>query len=407
MWTIASLNLSAVPGSQAYMNDGLPVVGTPRNTVGSSYRLMIAPYGYVDITDAGPQPSGPAPDQLAVMTQPYWYASNATLSLTVASNGSLSVSGDGNSFAVPLVAFPPISANDIALVDQMVKQKILPYQQLVGGARPFSAVAALAKTFFPWTPYDYQLALALYDWTTADFFRMDVFNYFRFTAYPGQPLSAPDIVHAIWTSSWSPYTPKDAPFMNSMMMIPALSEADVALQYEKVNQQLQTYLDALKRVTAAALDAMPRTSYLSKPKLYSGQVDVSNLSIETFPVYFTQYPGNAGPPPMNMAMPLPQALTTFMQPGQLVNLKSFMSFTDSLEEAIKYSNGIVVEMSPQKDPPTNWNWLQCAYITALSNEVDKTEYLFMPGSQFIMGQSSQQTYDGKNYTVIQMSEWTL
>ena len=53
MWTITSLiDLWAVPGgAQGYVNDGLPVVNTTRKTTGSSYRLMIAPLGYVDMTD--------------------------------------------------------------------------------------------------------------------------------------------------------------------------------------------------------------------------------------------------------------------------------------------------------------------------------------------------------------------
>jgi hypothetical protein len=188
------------------------------------------------------------------------------------------------------------------------------------------------------------------------------------------------------------------------MMTPANSEADVAKQYSQANAQLLTYIEALKRVTAAANYAMPRTSMVSKPMLYSGQVDVSNLPESTFPVYFQQYPGNAGPPPMNMAMPLQQALTGFMQPRRLVTLKSFMSFTDSFDDAVTYSNGIVVAMSPEN---AAWIWKQCAYITPLSNESDKTEYLFLPESRFVMGNSSQQTYDGKTYTVIEMSEFPL
>lgn len=405
MWTITSLTLPENTG--AFMSDGQPVVNSPRNTTGSSYRLMIAPLGFLDITDIGAQPSGPAPDQLVFESRPYWYTGDATMALSIAANGAVTVNGDGNSFSVELLSYPEISTDDVAIIDQMVNIDILPYQQLVGGARPFSAVANLASIFFPWTPYYVQLALALYDWTTADFFRMDVFNFYRFINYPGKPLSAGNIVNAIWTSNFPPYTPSDGPFMNSMLMTPVTSEKEVAQQYQQVNKDLQFYIEALKRLTAAAVYSMPRTSYISKPKLYSGQVDVSNLPIGTFPVYFTQCPVNAGPPPMDMQMPLQQALTGFMAPNSIVNLKSFMSFTDSLEDAIHYSNGIVVVMSPQTVTPTTWTWRQCAYITALSNEAGKTEYLFMPGSQFIVGKSSKQTYNGRNYTLIEMSEWTL
>lgn len=49
-------------------------------------------------------------------------------------------------------------------------------------------------------------------------------------------------------------------------------------------------------------------------------------------------------------------------------------------------------------------WEECAYITSLSDGATKTEYLFTAGAQFVMGTASQQTYNGKPVTVINMTE---
>lgn len=402
MWTITNLDLSAVPGAQAYMSDGLPVVGTARNGIGSSYRLMIAGLGYADFTEAGIEFHGPDSGILIINGSEFVWLGDATMAIAAAPSGGLTIVGSGNDQELsPMVwPFPPVNPNDIATMQAMVAQNLLPYP-LLPGERPFSAVEPLAGQYFPFSPYAYYLGLSLYDWTTADFFRMDIWNYYRYTALPGQPLDDNDIVNAIWTSAWKPYVPSDPNFMNSMMMTPANTEQEVAAQYPNVAEPLYRMLDALKRVTTSALISMPRTSVVSKPLLYSGQVDVSNLGEDALPVYFREYPGNAGPAGSPMGMPLAQALSSFMAPGQIVTLKSFMSFTDTLDDAVHYSNGILVEMSPAA---RNVTWRQCAYVTPFSNEADKTEYLFCPDSQFVMGTSSQQIINGKSVTVIGMTE---
>ena len=162
---------------------------------------------------------------------------------------------------------------------------------------------------------------------------------------------------------------------------------------------LKANLDALKRVTSAALQAMPRTSVFAIPALYSGQVDVSNRPA-AFATYFLEYPGNAGPPPTPMGEPLNQALAGFLNEGSVVTLKSFLSTTDTQSDAANYANGILLQIAPN---PGSVVWGQCAYVTPLSNEATKTEYLFGPGAQFLMGPSGPQTIGGKTLMVIQMT----
>jgi hypothetical protein len=179
------------------------------------------------------------------------------------------------------------------------------------------------------------------------------------------------------------------------------TEREVTAEYERVAGTLRGMLDALKRITTAAVRSMPRTSGLAVPRLYSGQVEISNLGEPAFARHFLEYPGNAGPPPATMGMPLDRALRTFLAPGQTVTLKSFLSTTDSQQDALHYSNGILLQIDRAPSDPV---WPESAYITPLSDEADKTEYLFAPASRFQMSDSHQETIGGKLITVINMTE---
>lgn len=401
MWIINSLDLSSVPSDQGYMSDGLPVVGITRGGQGTSFRLMVTGLGYIDITDCGLQGSGSQPYLLFIASYAYWYSGpTASIAMTVTSSLQCAVIGDGNSLNVYFTPFPFFDPSDLDVVAEMAEAGLIPYPVLPADGRPYSAVAATAAAFFPFSASATEIGLTVYDWTTPDFFRMDVFNYYQYTMVAGEPLDGNDIVTAIWTTNWPPYVASDPNFMGSMMMTPATSEADVATQYQAVNVQLKADLDCLKRVIAAALQAMPRTTVLSIPALYSGQVDVSNLGTSAFATYFLEYPGNAGPPPAPMGEPLNQALAGFLSAGNVVTLKSFLSTTDTQNDAVNYSNGILLQITPNGGSVV---WGQCAYVTPLSNEATKTEYLFGPNAQFLMGPSSQQTINGKTLTVIQMT----
>lgn len=401
MWTIVNLDLSAVAGAQAFMSDGAPAVSVARGGAGSSVRLMVSGLGSLDITDLDEQGGGPQPWLLIVGQQAYWKGDNAALSIVVGPGGTCSVSGDGNAFNVQLVPFPPVDERDLELFSQMATSGFLPYPDLPPDGRPYGDVAQTAAAMFAYSPAAMDLGLSVYDWTTPDFFRMDVFNYYRYIALAGAPLSDGDIINAIWTTNWPPYQPSDAQFMASMLMSPCYSELEVQVQYDRFSAELKILLDALKRITVAAVQSMPRTSILSIPALYSGQVDVSNLGAGAFATYFLEYPGNAGPPGTPMGMPLEQALETFLAPDQPVTLKSFLSTTDSEQDALRYSNGILLQLTPD---PSRAVWTDCAYVTPLSNEATKTEYLFVPGSRFLMGKSWQETMGGKTITIISMQE---
>ena len=402
MWTIQQITVTGGAPSDAYMSDGKPVVGTRRGPEGASFRLYIKGRGMLDITDTGHQTGGYGYWQLVFNNQIYWYDGDGAPVIWIGSDGFFRVTGNGHTITGRLLPLPEISESDMTILQEMRQKNLIPYSApLQPGQRPYADVEAIAKNYFSFSKYWSELGLTIYDWTTADFFRIIMYHLYRYTAVAGQPLADTNIIQGIWTSNWPPYTPRDPYFMASMLMKPSYSVQEVAEQYHRVKSQMRIYMDALMRLTHSAMYAMPRTSTLSKPMLYSGQVDISNLGESAMAVHFRQYPGNAGPVGAPMGMPIDEALQGFMEPGSLLTVKDIISFTDSADDARKYSNGIIIEMSPPRGVVV---WPQCPYITPLSNGSDKTEYTYPPGSQWKITGSRKETHNRKGYTVLSVTD---
>lgn len=396
MWTIVSLSSEDGSKLESNMSDGLQVIGVQRGEIGTSYRLYIYDQGMLDLTTI--------PQQVDINGQKYSYTETALLNITIdTSNQTYTVTGDGNNIHGNLLEFPSISEQDLAAIEYMKQLQVIPYGSVGHGQRPYDEVEPIARPYFQFSPQHYNLGLCVYDWTTADFFRMDIFNFYRYTNIdsPLPQLSKDDIVRAIWTSNWPPYTPQNPTFMGSMLMKPATNESEVADQYDDVHVELAEILDRLQRVTTAALQCMPRCSVLSVPKLYSGQVDVSNLGSNALATYFEEFPGNAGPVGSPMGMPISDALQGFMSPGKTLTLKSIVSFTSSRKDACHYSNGIILEMDPPQDKAV---WPVTPYLTPISNEADKDEYLFPAGSQWMVVSSETRMFRNKEHTVIVLKD---
>ena len=92
------------------------------------------------------------------------------------------------------------------------------------------------QQYFPYTASSFQLAMCLYDWTTASFTRMVLMKIFQYTdiGTAPYPLDLDSIADAIWESNWGTYTPQNADYMHSFMMTPASSLADVQAQLNGV-----------------------------------------------------------------------------------------------------------------------------------------------------------------------------
>lgn len=397
MWAVDNIINNTSPQQAVAFSDGQPT-NTVRGPEGASFRLIVNGNGFLDFTDTGHQPGGPHYWQLIINGNIYWYDGQGSITVTLDDGGKYSVTGDGNSFSGTLEPLPDIDATDVSNFDWMVQNKYIPYQNIPDEpGKTTEELKALGLQYFPFTPYSFELAMSVYDWTTADFTRIDFMRLFTYTGVANDPLDMDSIANGIWTANWPPYTPQDKDYMNSFMMVPADSLADVQTQLQAKAPTLQTMNVSESNIIVAAIRSMPKTSVISKPKLYSGQVAISNLGTSHFATYFQELPANHDSSLPPLEMDLNTALSTFLAVGNTITLKSFLSFTDSFEDAEHYSNGIIIIVSP---PDEAVIWEQTTYITPLSDGPDKTEYLFQPNTQFIVQDIQTVSSGSKNYTQI-------
>jgi len=395
MWAINHVTNNTLPLAAIGFTDNQDI-NAVRGPEGASFRLVISGVGFLDFTDTGNQPGGPHTWQLIINGNIYWYDGQGAIDLTINGNGSYTVTGDGNDFSAKLTPLPLVSPADINNFNWMMKNKYIPYQNIPDEpGKTTEEIRKLGQQYFPYSEYSFELAMSLYDWTTADFTRIDFMRLFTYTGLVTKPLDMDSIANGIWTANWSPYTPQNKDYMNSFMMQPADSLQNVKEQLSEKALSLSVHNISESNVISAALSGMPRTSCISVPKLYSGQVAISNLGTEHFATYFQELPANSNATLPPLQMPLADALSSFMAIGNVITLKSFMSFTDSFQDAQHYSNGIVIIVSPPDGVAT---WESATYITPLSDGPDKTEYLFQPNTKFIVNDIQKVVIDDKKVT---------
>ncbi|KZV93126.1 hypothetical protein EXIGLDRAFT_54381 [Exidia glandulosa HHB12029] len=399
MWHIASiLNLGA---AQLWFSDGMPIHAA-RGGVNSSSRLIVGGQGFLDVT----QICGDSVlldfnshSFMATHSESVAFAACASnesssipLELALRGHGLFTVVMPGSrksthaasgSVAGKLKPLPVVSSYDAAFIDEMISRKVIPYQNIPDApGKSADELRALGKQLFPFSPYSYQLAICIYDWATASFTRLVFMKIFEYTDLRGNPLDMTSIAQMIWASNFATYTPQNPDFMKSFLMEPSNSLADVRRQLDIVVPELRRLSDVENRVLAAAFQAMPRTSVLAKPQLFSGQVDIFQLGVEHFGIEFLQSPLNAGPIGKPLVMPFANALSSFAAPGKVITTKMVYAFTDSFNDALHYSNGIVIVMNFPDDG--SWVWEAANYVTPLSDDAAKIEYDFPPGTSFLV-----------------------
>ncbi|UVH52474.1 hypothetical protein P0D91_00655 [Pseudomonas sp. CBSPBW29] len=397
MWQFQSIENPS--GASLWFSDGEPLE-VPRGGKGVSSRLIVEGQGFLDVTDfQNGFPNGPVMDMVNLNGQVFNYTPNPSVDLTLSlpGNGTFSATqvSKGITLSGQLKPLPVISAADVNDFNQMIEDNYVPYQNIPDAPGKTTAqIAALGLQLFPFTPYSFQLAMAVYDWTTASFTRVVLMKIFEYTSIGSAPypLDQASIAAAIWESNWGTYTPQNVDYMNSFMMVPANSLQNVQNQLAQVAPALQTFSDVENRLLCAAFQSLPRTSIVSEPQLFSGQVDISQLGTEHFGIEFLQCPLNDGPVGTPLQIPLEVALDTYIQVGQVITSKMVWSFGSSLEEAMQYQNGIVLTANPPNDA---WVWDTVSYITALSDDPTKIEYTFAPGSSFEVLAVAQTTVQGK------------
>jgi hypothetical protein len=286
----------------------------------------------------------------------------------------------------------------------MIDERFIPYQNITDApSRPIAEIKAMGRQLFPFTPHYFELAMCLYDWTTASFVRMVLFKIFQYTGVSSgiasrpHPLDRESIALSIWQSNFSAYTPQNADYMRAFMMEPADSLENLTAQLNAVMEQVYALNEIENRLLAAALEALPRTSIMSKPRLFSGQVDMGQLGMERFGVEFLECPLNEGPVDVEMAISLEDALTSYMAVGKTVTTKMAWSFTDNMADALHYSNGIVLVLDPPSEARV---WDAVSFVTPLSDDPDKTEYVAAPGTKFEVKSVWYTVVLGRNVTMI-------
>lgn len=399
MWNLNVSNNTS-PQQTIVFSDGLPATQN-RGERGTSYRLMVLNIGYIDIIDCGY--SGDLVYVYNIFFNGIYYEQLVpgllpiTIDITINNDGTFSLkTHDGSIISSSLSPFPTTSQTDIDSFDWMMQNKYIPYQDIPDEpGKTTEEIIKLGLQYFPFSKNSFELAMSLYDWTTADFTRIDFFRIFMYTA-AGQELDLNSIAEGIWSANWGEYTPHNVYYMNSFMMQPASSLQDVQNQLNDKKSALLINNESELNIIESALTGMPRTSCIQVPKLYSGQVAIGNLGSQHFATYFYEFPYNSMPG-TPLEMPLDEALNTFIEVGKPLTLKSPMAFTNSLDDAMHYSNGIVLIVSPQNNAVF---WKDATYITPLSDGPEKIEYIFHPKTGFLIQDIEVKYINGKSITVI-------
>jgi len=388
-------------GADLWFSDG-GEVGAVRGGSGLSSRLIVGGQGFLDITDLI------LPNNITIDLNGYnIYGSATELLITI----GLRLPGDGTFTATAsdtvsgsLKPLPEISRDDIVFIDQKIKDKYIPYQNIPDApGKTDEQIRKLGEQFFPFTSHSFELAMCVYDWTTASFARMVFLKVFEYTGMepdPFYPLNKSEVAKMIWESNWGTYTPHDPDFMNSFMMVPADSLANVRAQLDAISEELQKFSTIQNRVLATAIYSMPRTSIFSKQRLFSGQVDIYQFGLDRFGTGFLECPLNTGPVSDSMTIDFETVLSTYVSPGNTITTKMVWSFTDTVQDAIHYSNGILLVANPPDD--NAWIWEQATYVTPLSNDPEKIEYIFPPRSRFLVLSVDRVTVEEKNLVVINL-----
>ena len=425
-------------GLELWFDDGKSVVGVLRGGPNVSCRLIAQTQGFLDITmvvlgnwdtaivdfngvtvvvDRVPAVSGDGqtPQDLRQTVLPFTLSFSGDGSFTAVLDESSPAAGDyplQESFSVRHFAsvfgsfkpFPDVSEDDVTVLREMISQKYVPYQNIPDAqGKPDEEIRELGARFFPWSPYSYELAMSVYDWTTASFMRMVLMKVFQYTSIDETPfpLDSASIALMIWESNWGTYTPSDKDYMHSFMMEPAESLEDVERQLAQVSPQLHQYSAVENRLLAAATQSMPRTCILAKPYLFSGQVDIYQMGIDRFGIEMLEFPGNAGPVGQMLEVEFATAIASFVKPGSIITTKMVWSFTDSIADAMHYANGIVLVAEPPPDA-NSFVWDIPTYVTDLSDSATKIEYIFPPETHFLVQSVEQAMVEGSSVQIIRL-----
>lgn len=381
MWVISSVRINSKRKTSYYLCDGLPVKML-RGSEGASFRLMINGLGYIDIDDLGHQSDGPKHWAIDVNGQRYWYDNQGSIEFVIESSGSFCVLGQGNKVNGQLKTLPEITPEVLVLFKEMMHRKIVPYQNPPSGTtKSIEELTLLGEHKYPTDANNFDLAMSLYDWTSADFIRTVGFNQMAYTSMVDLPIDVVSFSASIWACDYPSCTAKDADFMNMFLMKPANSEAEVYQQLQSVVKKVQKYAIAETTLQIHALLNLPKVSTLDYPVLYRGGMAISGNTLENFAPSFLEYPGNAGPTTQALIYPIEDALQTMLKPGAIITTKAPWSFSNDEQGAKVWQRGILVTCKP---PEGYDEWPAGAEITDFSLNPGTFEVNFPPDTRFLI-----------------------
>lgn len=179
----------------------------------------------------------------------------------------------------------------------MIAKQIVPYQNPPSGTPKTDAdLQALTDQYFPGNAYGFDLAMALYDWTSSSFIRQDLFHQLQYTGVADHPLDLKRIENVIWNCSYPGYSHSDANFMNQFMMKPATTEANVYQQLLEVYETVKPLAIAEMNVLKIALLNLDQPTVAEYPQLYRGAMPMSGgYDTSDFSPSMFEFEGNTEP----------------------------------------------------------------------------------------------------------------
>ncbi len=173
-------------GAGLWFSDG-GEVGAVRGGSGLSSRLIVGGQGFLDITDLI------LPNNITIDFNGYNIYGSATellitIGLRLPGDGTFTATAGGDTVSGSLKPLPEISEDDIVFIDQKIKDKYIPYQNIPDApGKTDEQIRKLGEQFFPFTSHSFELAMCVYDWTTASFARMVFLKVFEYTGMEPDP----------------------------------------------------------------------------------------------------------------------------------------------------------------------------------------------------------------------------
>ncbi|GLO61970.1 hypothetical protein MACH09_24780 [Vibrio sp. MACH09] len=397
MWSISSVKVNSKQAVSYYVCDGFPLEkvrgGEKQEGQESGQRLMINGLGYIDIEDISSQPDAMGELVLKLNGLSYRYHEQANIQFEIELDGTFIATGQDNHVSGKLHAIPAVTPEVLALFDEMMEHKIVPYQNPPSGTtKSIEQLQQLAEQYYPGDANGFNYAMCLYDWTSPSFIRMDAFNQFAYSGIADLPLDLDSMAKTIWQCCYTDCTARDADFMNMFMMKPATSEQDVRQQLGTVADQVQQYALAETTLQINALIRLPKVSSSEYPQLYRGGMAISGNTLDNFAPSLVEFAGNAGPTSEPLIYPFKDALGNMLQPGSIITLKTPWSFSNDLEGAKVWQRGVLVTCKP----PEGYDvWPGGADITAFSLNPDTFEVNFPPNTRLEIESYEWITIQGK------------